>query len=170
MHILFEKGIRGKVSYISNRYRKDNNKYLKPYDPKQESNTIMYLNTSNLYGYAMSKFLPTSVFKWIDLKELDLTKYTSHCSKGCVIEVDLEYPKELRKLHYDYLLAPGIIKIKKEILSEYELKVSNPYNTPIGSVKKLVPNFFGKEKYVIRYENLKLYLRLGLKLKNYITY
>ena len=63
MHIFFEKGIRGKVSYISNRYRKDNNKYLKPYDPKQESNTIMYLNTSNLYGYAMSKFLPTSVFK-----------------------------------------------------------------------------------------------------------
>ena len=63
MHILFEKGIRGKVSYISNRYSKDNNKHLKPYEPKQESNFIIYLNTNSLYGYAMSKFLPTSVFK-----------------------------------------------------------------------------------------------------------
>ena len=32
-------------------------------------------------------------------------------------------------------------------------------------LKKLVPKLFDKEKYVIHYENLKLYLRLGLKLK-----
>ena len=36
-YILFEKGIRGGVSYISNRHNKVNNKYLKSYDPKQES-------------------------------------------------------------------------------------------------------------------------------------
>ena len=42
---------------------------------------------------------------------------------------------------------------------------------PIGNFKKLVPNFFDKEKYVIHYENLQLYLRLGLKLqKKYIVY
>ena len=29
-----------------------------------------------------------------------------------------------------------------------------------------MPNRFDKEKYVFRYENLKLYLRQGLKLKN----
>ena len=28
-----------------------------------------------------------------------------------------------------------------------------------------MPNFFDKEKYVLHYEDLKLYLRLGLKLK-----
>ena len=44
------------------------------------------------------------------------------------------------------------------------------HNIPIGNVKKLVPNFFDKEKYVIQYENLQLYLRLGLKLKKYIVY
>ena len=36
---------------------------------------------------------------------------------------------------------------------------------PIGAVKKLVPNFFNWEKYVLHYENVKLHLRLGLKLK-----
>ena len=55
----------------------------------------------------MSKFLPTGGFKWIDPKEFDLNKYTSNSSKGCVLEVDLEYLKELRELHSDYPLAQG---------------------------------------------------------------
>ena len=36
MYIFFEKGKRGRISYISNRYSKANNKYLKSYDPKQD--------------------------------------------------------------------------------------------------------------------------------------
>ena len=56
------------------------------------------------------------------------------------------------------------------MLSDYQLKIADLYNIPIDNVKKLVPNLFDKEKYVIYYENLKLFLRLGLKLKTYITY
>ena len=56
------------------------------------------------------------------------------------------------------------------MLSKYQLKIADHYNIPIGNVKKLVPNFFNKEKYVIHYENMKLYLRLGLKIKKYIAY
>ena len=52
------------------------------------------------------------------------------------------------------------------MLSEYQLKISALYNIPVGNVKKLVPNFFDKEKFVLNYTKLKLYLRLGLKLKN----
>ena len=37
---------------------------------------------------------------------------------------------------------------------------------PTGDIKKLVPNFFDKEKYLLHYQNSQLYLRLGLKLKN----
>ena len=51
------------------------------------------------------------------------------------------------------------------MLSKYQLKIADLYNIPIGNVEKLVPSFFDKEKYVIHYENLQLYLRLGLKLK-----
>ena len=45
----------------------------------------------------MSKFLPTSAFKWIDPKKFDLNKYTSNSSKGCVLKADLEHPRELKE-------------------------------------------------------------------------
>ena len=43
------------------------------------------------------------------------------------------------------------------MLSEYQIKIADLYNIPIGNVKKLLPNLFDEEKYVIHYENLKLY-------------
>ena len=54
--------MRGVVSYIYKGYSKANKKYLKSDDPKQESKHI-YLDANNLYGYAMSKFLPSSELK-----------------------------------------------------------------------------------------------------------
>ena len=106
MYLLFEKDMRGEVSYISKRNNKANNKNLKSYDPKQESKQVIYLDTNNLYGYAMSKFFPTSGFKWIDPKEFDLNKYTSNSSKECLLEVDLDYPKESCESHNNQILAP----------------------------------------------------------------
>ena len=97
---------------------------------------------------------------------LDLNKYTGNSSKGCVLEVDLEYSKELRELHNDYLLGQDKIEIKREMLSSYLLNIVDFYNVSIGNVKRLVRNFLDKEKYVLHYENLQLYLRLGLILKN----
>ena len=136
----------------------------------QESKHIIYLDANNLYDCTMSEFLPTSGFKWIDPKELGLNKYNSNSSKGCVPEVDLEYPIELRELHNYCPLASDKIEIKREMLSKYQPKIADLYNIPIGNVKKLVPNFFNKEKYVLHCENLQLNLRLGLKLKKYIWY
>ena len=39
------------------------------------------------------------------------------------------------------------------------------HNILLSNVKKLVPRFFDKERYVVHYENLQRYLRLGLKVK-----
>ena len=127
--------ILGEISYISNRYSEASSKNLKSYNPKQESKHI-YLDLIHLYGYAMSKFLPVIGFKWIDPNEFDLNKYTSNSSKGCVLEVDLEYSKKLHELHSDYPLAPDKIEIKREILSQYQLKIADLYNTSSGNVKK----------------------------------
>ena len=74
-----------------------------------------------------------------------MNKYTSNTSKDCVLEVDLEYPRELREVRNDFLLAPDKIEIKREMLSIYQLKIADFYNIPIGNVKRLVPNFLRKK-------------------------
>ena len=51
-----------------------------------------------------------------------------------------------------------------------QVKIADLQIILIDNVKKLVSNFLDKEKYVLHYESLQLYLRLGLKLKKYITY
>ena len=68
-------------------------------------------------------------------------------------------------MHNDYPLATDKIEIKIEILSNYQLNMTDFFSIPMSNVKKLVPNFFDKEKYSLHYENLQLSLRLGLKLK-----
>ena len=80
----------------------------------------------------MSKFLPTSGFKWIDPEEFNLNKCTSNGSKGYVLEVGFEYPKEIRELHNYY---PDKIEIKRKMLSDYQLKIADLYNISIGNVK-----------------------------------
>ena len=93
IYIRFEKGTRGGVSYFSNRYSKANNKYLKSCNTKQEWKHIIYLDANNVYGYTMSKFLPSSGPKWIDPKEFDLNKYTSNSSKGLFSKLTLNILK-----------------------------------------------------------------------------
>ena len=74
------------------------------------------------------------------------------------------------ELQNDCLLAPDIIEIKRKMLSSYQIKIADFYNIAIGNIKKLVPNFCDEEKFVLHYENLQRYLRLGLKLKKNIAY
>lgn len=119
MFIFFEKDIRVSVSYICNRYSKVNNKYLKFYVSKQESKYNIQSNTNSLYSYAIPKFLITRRIKQIYPKEFNLNKYISNSSIGCVLEGDLEHPKELRQLH-NYPLALDTTEIKRKMLCNYQ--------------------------------------------------
>ena len=58
-----EKGQRGGISYIVKRYAKANNKYMNDYDSEKPSTFITYLDKNNLYGWAMSEYLPNGEFK-----------------------------------------------------------------------------------------------------------
>ena len=141
MLLMVEKGIRGGVSMISNRYGNSNNKYMDiRYNASMPSTYIAYLDANNLYGWEMSKPFPTHGFKWMESSELENWRNYS-----CVLEVDLEYPENLHDLHTDYPLAPEQIKINK--------------------VKKLIPNLEDKEKYVLHQKIFKQYESLGLKVK-----
>ena len=68
-YLFIEKGLRGGISYIAKRYAKTNNKYMNDYDPKKPSTFMTYLDMNNLYGRAMSEYLPYGGFKC--LKNID---------------------------------------------------------------------------------------------------
>ena len=155
-HLFIEKEMRGGISMASKRHAKANNPGVPGYDPSEEHNHIMYYDANNLYGWAMSQTLPYSGFKWVD-------KPPTEPGKGCILEVDLEYPAELHESHNDYPLAPERLKVKKEWLSGYQANLLEDDN--ILNTEKLVPNLMDKTKYVLHYRNLQLYLSLGMKLK-----
>ena len=150
MFQFIEKGLRGGISYIANRYGKANNKYMKEYDEKEPTKYIMYLGANNLYGWAMSQNLPTGGFRWMTQKQIDkidLAKYKEDSEKGLILEVDLEYPEELHDLHNDYPLGPEKVKVINDMLSDYCKKISEKYNISTGLVSKLIPTLEKKEKY-----------------------
>ena len=168
MFQFIEKGMRGGISYIANRYGKANNKYMKEYDEKAPSKYIMYLDANNLYGWAMSQYLPTGSFKWLtenQINKINLAQYNENSNKGLILEVDLEYPKELHNLHNDYPLGSEKVKVTDNMLSEYCKNIQKKFKISTGLVHKLIPTLCDKEKYVLHYRNLQLYLDLGLKLK-----
>ena len=168
MFQFIEKGMRGGVSYIANRYGNANNKYMKEYHEKAPSKYIMYRDANNLYGWAMSQYLPTGNFKWMTDKEIskiDIGKYKADDKKGLILEVDLEYPQELHDIHNDYPVAPEKVRVSNNMLSTYCKKISEKYNISIGLVSKPIPTLRDKKEYVLHYRNLQLYLDLGLKIK-----
>ena len=167
MFQFIEKGMRGGISYIANRYGKANNKYMSKYDENKPSKYVMYLDANNLYGWAMSQYLPTGGFKWLTEKQINkinLAQYNEDSNKGLLIEVDLEYPKDLHDLHNDYPLAAERVCVNNNMLSEYCKRIATKYNISTGLVSKLIPTLSNKEKDVLNYRNLQLYLDLGLKI------
>ena len=104
MLLMIESGIRGGIATISHRHAKANNEYMGiEFDRTKDSKYISYLDANNLYGWAMSKQLPTSEFEWMNDNKLDDWKHFSS-----ILEFDLEYPEQLHNLHNDYPLAPEI--------------------------------------------------------------
>ena len=151
MLLIFEKGIRGGISMISNRYGEANNKYMgNRFNKNKLKKHLMYLDANNLYGDAMSKKLPTHGFKWLTSGEME-NLFNNQVEQvwektPCILVVDLEYPENLHDLHNDYPFCPERVKCK-------------------NGVEKLIPNLRNKTKYVIHYKNLIQCLKAGLKLK-----
>ena len=151
MLTMIEEGIRGGMCNAVYRHAKANNKYLKNYNKNIESSYLMYLDTNNLYGWAMSKRLSADSFKWIKKDNLSkfnekfIKDYDENSDKGYILEVDVEYPKNLHKLHRDLPFLPERMKINK--------------------YSKLTCTLYDKENYVFHIRALKKALNHGLVLK-----
>ena len=165
MHLFLENSLRGGVSVISSRYAKADNSYTNDgVDETLPASYIAYLDANNLYGHAMSQSLPTSGFRFlsdVEIDNLDILNIPDDHDKGYILEVDLHYPESFYELHNHYPLAPEKVMLTREMLSPY----ANSFpNDPILT-EKLIPNLNDKTRYVCHYVNLKLYIRLGMKLK-----
>ena len=100
----------------------------------------------------MIQRLPYKNFRWIDeakLVDFEPTLINTEDDTGYILQVDLEYPKELHKAQNDYPLAPESLTINK--------------------IDKLTPNLYNKTKYTLHLKNLQLYLSLG-NLPKFIKY
>ena len=151
MLLMEEKRIRRGMCNAIHKYAKANNKYMKDIDKNKISSFLEYLDANNLYGWAMSQKIPVGDFKWIKKRDLPKTdkkfikSYDVDSNVGFVLEVDVDYPKKLHKLHSDLPFLP-----QREV---------------INKCSKLINTLRNKKKYVIHIRALKQALNQGLILK-----
>ena len=122
---------------------------MKNYDENEEYSFLEYLDANNLYGWAMSEPLPANGFEWMeDLSKIDedfIKNYDKDNDKGYILEVDVEYAKNLHDLYIDLSLLTERMKVDK--------------------CNKLVCNLYDKKSYVVHIRSLKQALNHGLILK-----
>lgn len=93
--------------------------------------------------------LPRSNFEWISMNIREILETPDDAKHGYLIEVDLEYPKELHDIHNDYpMCAEHIIPPNSE-----------------SKHTKLTLNLYDKQNYILHYRTLKLVLKNGMQLK-----
>ena len=145
MLLMLQRGIRGGITQVVRKYASANNKYMgDKFNPKEDTTYLQYLDTNNLYGWAMSQPLPAGGFKWTDVNPNEISELATRTDKGYLPEVDVRYPKELHNPHND---LPFMCE-----------------RMEINGVEKLVPNLRNKKNYVIHIQALNQALQHGLRL------
>ena len=145
MLLMFERGIRGGITQVVHKYTSANNKYMgDKFNPNEDTTYLQYLDTNNLYSWAMSQPLPTGGFKWVDVNPNEISELATRTDKGYLLEVDVSYLKELHNPHND---LPFMCE-----------------RMEINGVEKLVPNLRDKKNYVIHIQALNQVLQHGLRL------
>ena len=107
-----------------------NNKYINEgYDKSKPSLYIDYLDTNNLYGLAIYKKFPYDNFKWHydKINEKNIIKYFNNNIIKYILEINLNYSKELHNLHKNYPLVPEIMNINKNMFSKIQKHIHKYY-------------------------------------------
>jgi hypothetical protein len=162
-HTTTKSGMRGGISVVTHRYAEANNKYMASYDPSKPSSYILYLDANNLYGWAMSQYLPTGNYEWSNrtFSREDILAMTDDQSTGYIFQCDLSVPVELHDYFNDYPLLPESTSFDA---SPFMMDLQAKCGTASVQTQKLIPNLKDKKDYVIHYRNLKQALELGIVL------
>ena len=149
MLLMFEKGIRGGITQAVKRYAEANNKCMNDlYNPDEASIFLQYVDINNEYGWSMISNLPAHGFKWKNGEDFTTEKIDELVKKkkrGYILEVYVEYPKELHENHNELPFLTERMRI--------------------GRVEKLVSSLKDKKAYVVHNKALNQALNHGLKLK-----
>ena len=182
MYRMIQTSIRSGICRASVRYASANNKYIGSlYRPDEESLYILYIDATNLYGYAKSQALPNIHFTWLSEEECraaDLALTGNQESRDAffkidpgmlgpyyILEVDLIYPPEIHDRDDDYPMAPQLMNVRAEMLSEtHHRLLVNYFNGVAPGSKKLICSFLPCLKYTVFGQNLQFYLSRGMKL------
>jgi hypothetical protein len=170
MHLFFDAGLTGGASQVAEPYAKANHEGFSNFDTDVLRAYIAMFDANNQYGWAMSQYLPTHGFRWLEWDPRSTEYWTNFMLEqkdcqdtGYFFEVDLEYPEELHDTHDQYPLAPEHVEIKESMLSDYQKKLAKDLNMKVGG-RKLCLTLQDKKHYICHYRNLKFYLEMGLKL------
>ena len=102
MLLMLGKGVQAEITQTVKRYVKANNKYMKDlHNPDEESIYLQYLDSNNLYGWAMIQKLLTHSFLWREAEDFTPEKkdeLVKKEKKGYLLEVDVEYQKICTKI------------------------------------------------------------------------
>ena len=130
---------------------------------------ILYWDANALYSSALCQKLPLGHFEWADqnfINHFDILATSEDDELAYFLEVDLEYPDELHESHSDYPLCPEHKSVTMHELSPYQqdlltkLKLKGSHK----STRKLIPNLYNKQKYVVHSRALRFYLEHGIVL------
>eukprot|EP01061_Rhynchopus_euleeides_P015766 TRINITY_DN26813_c0_g1_i2.p1 TRINITY_DN26813_c0_g1~~TRINITY_DN26813_c0_g1_i2.p1 ORF type:complete len:465 (+),score=-66.34 TRINITY_DN26813_c0_g1_i2:65-1396(+) len=134
------------------------------------------MDANNLYGLSMVQTLPYAEFQWANNKCLTdetVLAYNNECEYGLTLMVDLEYPKELHKLHSDFPLAPYQRSVNWNETSTLQQRILDNNEKNHQKNTKLIADFRKREEYIVDINYLKFLLESGVKVTKYhkaITY
>jgi hypothetical protein len=163
---IVERHKRGGLCFVgSKRFVKANNRYLEDFDSTKPENYLMYWDANNLYGWAMSQYLPYKNISLNNEIEIEtILKTADDSDVGYIVECDLEFPEEIQDKLKEFPPCPETLAPTKDMLSQYQQKTVEKNDMKIGKCAKLIPHFMKHEKYCIHYRNLKFVKDLGVNI------
>ncbi|GBB95615.1 hypothetical protein RclHR1_25780001 [Rhizophagus clarus] len=177
IHDFIEKAKRDGISKACKRYFKANNpKMGQAFNPSKPTSWISYVDANNLYGWAMSQFLPIGNYQWeasweyllknpaMQKKYLEkILKTKANALRRYFLNIKSHFPLKT----HDYLrdLPPAVknVAVGKDWFSPYnEELVNNLDGGCFSKTEKLVPHLGLRKDYVIHYLKLQYYVKLGM--------